>query len=487
MSDFTVPNNNGSNPVSANGLFPSTPGYGFGGVLPGPMSGDKRDSYLNQATPLAQVLMQNAPQVPQQQPQVDLSPLQQILAGAQHAAANFLPYPVQMDQANTAASLAGAQARQNAMPQVPAYQPFTPGALPTPQFAPVPERQAPATPSPWITGLAALAGAIAPRYAGQMGAAPLQAAQGVADQNFQDAWRAYQAREAQADELNKYALLNAQTANAAGERNNEGANNHALMVYKAAVDAATNAGDTARLQALAAQFPTLNDNLIAAQNAGVDVGQAQGNIQTALQQQQQRMAAAQQDFENRFGLFRAQSGNLLDAAKMAQQAEEFRQGQAFQGGQTDKELATRKAMQQSQFAYEDTAQDKEQRSKVSLATLQFALKNGAKSGTDFGDVMDHVIKDPYVVAAQEHYKSLNDAFTKATTPEDVRDLGTKRDQQRVILDQAIQDAIQRYGGKAPGAAPAGRGLPGIPTTAPPAGPRPQYSYRNGQLVPYTGN
>jgi hypothetical protein len=170
--------------------------------------------------------------------------------------------------AQGASQAAGATAQQGVLDSVKpnpkdfTWDNYTPQPYPTRESVPIPERQ-PARTDPMASILAAIAGFIAPREAGQFGAAPLQAGQAVADQNYKDAITGYEMRNAAVsqafgDAISKRAdQQNTDLYNRAGADKAAGDLSEAQLKY--AGMAAPVAGAAAEGNAAATQGATLGD------------------------------------------------------------------------------------------------------------------------------------------------------------------------------------------------------------------------------------
>lgn len=473
--------------------FPNTPSYGVASSSGLPGLSDRRDSLLNQPfamqvnlppSPIQQMQQQigtpmvgpgsappqGLPPAPQSAPTSTLQGLQQA-APLLQSATGVAPPVVMNPYLAASAEGANANAQIANMPTVPTYQPYTPAPYPTPQFAPIPERgPPPAVPGP-IGAFSALASLFAGPYAGDVAASPLLASKAIGEQQYQDALQRYQAQEAQDVLRNGFAEAGYNVNNAAGIANNAGANSQAEQEYKQGLAIAALKGNAAAAQELQARYPGYISQVVAAQQAEAQAGnlerqgiagtQATGAAQTQTNFDTEQ-AAQLHALQNRYQMFKeglnaenlrfgqGQSGEMI-RAMMAQIGENQRLATSQEG--------------------ENARQDKELKTRVSLALLSRVAKGGIAG--DYGDVMEKVVKDPYVKSAMDQYHILNDQYAKATRPEDLVSLGSKRDQQRIIVDQTIQAAIGRYGGK-PAAA---QGLPGFSaspgqTATPPGGVAP---------------
>ncbi len=126
------------------------------------------------------------------------------LLGAQQAASNTAasgPNSADVAAVQGAAQQQGAAAQQAVLNQTKPdekdyqWENYQAPPMPERQTVPIPQRGAPRT-DPMSAILAAIAGFISPQAAGEFGAAPLQAGNAVADQQYKDALQGYEARNA---------------------------------------------------------------------------------------------------------------------------------------------------------------------------------------------------------------------------------------------------------------------------------------------------
>lgn len=189
-----------------------------------------------------------------------------------HSAAANRVTPINMDVVQNSAKTAGMNAALGALPHfdpnAPAFhwQPVTPQPLGTPQQAPLPTRPAPGH-DPMAQILAAAASIFNPQGAGMYSAAPLQAATNVANMQYEDRLRAfqeaqqqmnaqYEAGAANAQQNNRFGLLNADQTQAANIRALGAQNEAALRTVPYALGGAEATTLASGLQPLADQQRT---------------------------------------------------------------------------------------------------------------------------------------------------------------------------------------------------------------------------------------
>lgn len=336
---------------------------------------------------------------------------------------------------------AGAQAQINATPPVPTFQPYTPAPYPTPQFESVPERGPIPAPPGLASGLAALAGAIAPQFAGQLAATPLQAAKGVADQQFNDAWKAYEAKQAQDDELNRFAQSGYAVNNAAGMANNAGVNNQKDLEYRRGLTLAALQGNVEAARTANTLWPGYLDSVIRGQQAAATgesmlrSGRA-GSADTAAtedarrwaQQEHDKAAALDQELREHIGSIAAQRANLLTSqgmenfrASMSQAGENQRQGNQLGMERTLEQMREAAAQKMFQMKIAPDPEDILKRSRTDYTTLQGAID-----------------KDPTVQAAKAELVNLGTRanglrYGQAPNADELRQIENQRAVQQGML------------------------------------------------------
>ena len=203
--------------------------------------------------------------------------------------------------AEAAARAGGMRAGLQALPSFDAADPayhwnaVTPEGLGAPQLAPLPTRPAPGH-SALAQGIAALAGLVDPRAAGSYSAAPLQAGIEAANTQYNDRLRQftqaqeqqnaqYAAERADAEQANRFGLVNAEADQAAAVRARQAQDTAALRSVPYASGAAE-AG------ALAASMPALGDRERTSLAGGADAAAVLEKMNLVDKQYTQALEAA---------------------------------------------------------------------------------------------------------------------------------------------------------------------------------------------------
>jgi hypothetical protein len=382
--------------------------------------------------------------------------------------------PGQLDTvaASNAGTLADLQAQQKALAAItpPTFTPYTPAPYPTPQFAPVPTMQPqPATPTgPAL--LAALAGLIAPMHAAEFAAAPLQAGAAIQKAQNEDAWRQYQATEAQKDEFYRNAVAAYNNQQAIDLQNRAGQQSIADQLYQAALVNAKLTGGVAGAQATGNALAPLVTQDHAAQAAA-----GQGTLLQAAIAEQQRQAdaeaAAQQlRIKNALqalgiGEKAAATGGALDVRNrgvdvQADRAATYGQAVDQQGNNVNSLIGHRTAME---GIADRNATTREQDAATRAARQPRSL---APQESKDGDVRQ----------AYSDWNTINQAYTKQVGMMGGNDPNTR--QLKSMLDaaaQRLQSARDAFAQRNPASGAGGA-----------AGSGREFDFVNGRLVPRGG-
>jgi hypothetical protein len=386
------------------------------------------------------------------------SPLDMLKQYATTAASR--PGSLDLAQAQNAGSLAGLQAQAAALAKVPlpAFTPYTPAPYPTPQFAPIPERQAPQSPPPAVSALAAIASLFAGPYAGQISASPLEASKALADQQYRDAYQRYEAQEAQKDELNRYALAAYQNNQGVDLQNLAGQRSAAEQAYDAALQNAGLAGKIGGAQALGGALAPLVTQDHAATAAAGNYDLLQAAIADQEKQRQLQVATQNQklaDLIKVMGLDQRanyQSGSL-DVKRGAlgvqqQRANDYGQSVDQQGQNIGSQISNRQTM----------AGIAQQRANTEANRPTKAAQR----------LLPQESRDPAVRSAFTDWSQTNAAYlhtlgTMGPNDASTRNLSALRDAAAARL-QAARDAFQKNN----------------------AAPVKEYDFVGGRLVPHGG-
>ncbi|MCW3101085.1 MAG: hypothetical protein JWL77_6703 [Chthonomonadaceae bacterium] len=200
-----------------------------------------------------------------------------------------------------AARASGMRAGLQALPTFDATDPayrwseVVPQSLGAPQLVPLPTRPAPGH-SALAQGIAALAGVVDPRAAGSFNAAPLQAGIEAVNTQYNDRLRQfaqaqeqrnaqYAAQRADAEQANRFALVNAEESEAAALRARQAQDAAALR----SVPYASGAADA---EALAASLPALGNQERTSLAGGADAAAILEKMNLVDKQYQQALEAA---------------------------------------------------------------------------------------------------------------------------------------------------------------------------------------------------
>jgi hypothetical protein len=203
--------------------------------------------------------------------------------------------------AEAAARASGMRAGLQALPTFDATDPayrwsaVVPQSLGAPQLVPLPTRPVPGH-SALAQGIAALAGVVDPRAAGSFNAVPLQAGIEAANTQYNDRLRQfaqaqeqmnaqYAAHRADAEQANRFALVNAEESEAAALRARQAQDAAALR----SVPYASGAADAA---ALAASLPALGDRERTSLAGGADAAAVLEKMNLVDKQYAQALEAA---------------------------------------------------------------------------------------------------------------------------------------------------------------------------------------------------